>query len=73
MLPYRQLIFWKKLIKKQKEEAKDKEKYSSKARNSSRQACTDIIRDNRIIIHDGATIRTRSGCVSKKPHILVYE
>ena len=58
---------------KQKEEAKDKEQHSSKASNSSRQACTDAIRDNRTIMHDGDTIRTRSGCVGKKPHRLMYE
>ena len=51
--------------KRQKEEAKDKEQHSSKARNSSRQTCTDVIRDNRTIIHDGDTIKTRSGHVSK--------
>ena len=59
--------------KKQKEETKDKEQHSSKARNSSRQTCTDVIRDDRTIIHDGDTIRTRSGCVSKKTDRLAYE
>ena len=58
---------------KQQEEAKDKVQHSSKARNSSRQVCTDIIRDNRMIIHDGDTIRIRSGHVSKKLDRLVYE
>ena len=58
---------------KQKEEEKDKEQYSSKTRNSSRQACTDVTTDNRTIIHDGDTIRTRSGCVSKKLDRLVYK
>ena len=52
--------------KKQKEEAKDKEQHSSKAMNSSRQTCTDVIRDNKAIIHDGDTIKTRSGHISKK-------
>ena len=33
--------------------------------NSSRQTCTEIIRDNKTIIHDGDTIKTRSGCISK--------
>ena len=59
--------------KKQKEKAKDKEQHSSKARNSSRQTCTDFIRDNRTIINDGDTIRIRSGCVIKKPDRLAYE
>ena len=61
------------LDKKQKEEAKDKEQHSSKARNSSRQICTYVIRDNRTIRHDGDTIRTRSGSVSKKLDRLVYK
>ena len=59
--------------KKQKEEAKDKEQHSSKATNSSRQTCTDVIRDNKTIIHDGDIIKTRSGCISKKLDRLAYK
>ena len=51
---------------KQKEEAKDKEHCSVEARNSIRQMCTQAVKDNRTIIKDGDTIRTRSGYISKK-------
>ena len=69
MSPYRYQILTisqDNLIKKnKKKEAKDKEQHSSKAMNSSRQICTDVIRDNKTIIHDGDTIKTRSGHISK--------
>ena len=59
--------------KQQKEEAKDKEQHSSKAINSSKQICTDIIRDNKTVIHDDDTIKTRSECISKKLDRLAYK
>ena len=57
---------------KQKEEAKDNEHYSAKARNSIRQTNTQAVKDNKTIIKDGDTKRTRSGHISKKPDRLAY-
>ena len=51
----------------------DKELYSSKATNSSRQTCTGDIRDNETIIQDGDIINTRSGHISRKWDRLAYE
>ena len=59
-------------ITKQKEEAKDIKYYSAKARNSIRQTHTQAVNDNKTIIKDGDIIRTRSGCISKKPDRLAY-
>ena len=64
---------WGQSDNKLKEEAKDKEQHSSKATNSDRQTCTDVIRDNKTIIHDGDTIKTMSGCISKKLDRLAYK
>ena len=44
---------------KQKEEAKDSEHYSAKARYSIRQTNTQAVKANKTIIKDGDTIRTR--------------
>ena len=44
---------------KQKEETKDNEHCSMEAKNITRQTCTQAVKDNRTIIKDGDTIRTR--------------
>ena len=41
--------------------------------DSRRQTCTEVIRGNKTIIHDGDTIKTRSGCISKKLDRFAYE
>ena len=50
---------------KQKEEAKDNEHCSMKASNTTKQPCTQAVKDNRTIIKYGDTIRTRSEHISK--------
>ena len=57
---------------KQKEEPKDSEHDIMEPRNSIRQTDTQAVKDNKTIIKDGDTIRTRSGCISKKPDRLAY-
>ena len=42
------------------------------ASNVTKQPVTQAIKDNRTIIEYGDTIRTRSGCISKKPDRLEY-
>ena len=51
---------------KQKEEAKESKHYSVEPRNSIRKTDTQAVKDNKTIIKDGDTIRTKSGCISKK-------
>ena len=57
---------------KQKEEAKDSKHYSAEPRNSIRQTDAQAVKDNKTIIKDGDTIRTRSGHIGKKPDRLAY-
>ena len=57
---------------KQKEEATDIIHYSAKARNSIRQTNMQAVKDNKTIIKDGDTIRTRSGHISKNSERLPY-
>ena len=57
---------------KQKEEAEDSKHYSAEPRNSIRQTDTQAVKDSKTIIKDGDTIRTRSGCISKKLDRLAY-
>ena len=57
---------------KQEEEAKDNEHCSMKESNITKQPCTQAVKDNRTIIKHGDTIRTRSGCISKKLDRLEY-
>ena len=66
MPPDRQQMEVNNLIQNKKEEAKDNEHCSTEAKNITRQMCTQAVKDNRTIIKDGDTIRTRSGCISKK-------
>ena len=49
---------------KQKDK-KDSGQYSMEASNTIKQPVTQAIKDSRIIIEYGDTIRTRSGCISK--------
>ena len=58
--------------KKQNKEEKDKEQYTSKATNSSRQSCTCVTRDNETIIHDG-DIKTRLEHISREPDRLAHK
>ena len=51
---------------KQKEEAKDNEHHSTEASNTTKQPFTEAVRDNSTLKEYGDTIRTRSGCISKK-------
>ena len=57
---------------KQKEEAKDNEHCSMEANNTTKQLCTQAVKGDRTIVEHGDTIRTRSGCISKKPDRLEY-
>ena len=54
------------------EEEKDSGQYSIEASNITKQPVTQAIKDNRTIIEYGDSIRTRSGCISKKPDRLEY-
>ena len=51
---------------KQKEEAKDNEHYSMEANNTTKQPCTQDVKDNSTRIEYGDTIRTRSGHINRK-------
>ena len=51
---------------KQKEEAKDNEHCSVDANNTTKQLCTQAVKDDRTIVEYGDTIRTRSGHISRK-------
>ena len=51
---------------KQKEEEEGNEHHSMDAKNITRQTHTKAVEDNRTIIKDGDTVRTGSGCISKK-------
>ena len=57
---------------KQKEEEEDSEQYSMEASNVTKQPATQAIKENRTIRKYGDTIRTRSGCISKKLDRLEY-
>ena len=57
---------------KQKEEAKDNEHCSLEASNTTKQPFTQAVKDNGTIVEYGDTIRTRSGCISKKLDRLEY-
>ena len=57
---------------KQKEEAKDGEFHSVEASNTTKQPFTQAVKDNGTVIEYGDTIRTRSGCISKKLDRLEY-
>ena len=52
---------------KQKQEAKDSKQHSIEASNTTKQLFTQAAKDNRTILEYGDNIRTRSGCISKKP------
>ena len=56
----------------QKEEAKDNEHYSMEANNTTKQLCTQDVKDNNTRVEYGDTVRTRSGCISRKPDRLEY-
>ena len=57
---------------KQKEEAKDNEQCSVEANNTTKQPCTQAVKDDRTIVEYGDPIRTRSGHISRKPDRLEY-
>ena len=58
---------------KQKEEAKDNEHYSMEANiYTAKQLCKQDVKDNNTKVEYGDTIRTRSGCISRKPDRLEY-
>ena len=57
---------------KQKEEAKDGEHCSREVSNTTKQPFTQAVKDNRTIMEYEATIRIRSGHISKKPDRLEY-
>ena len=57
---------------KQKEEAKDNEQCSVETNDTTKQPCTQAVIDDRTIIEHGDTIRTRSGCISRKLDRLEY-
>ena len=57
---------------RQKEEAKDNECYSMEANNTTKQLCTQDVKDNSPRVEYGGTIRTRSGHISRKLDRLEY-
>ena len=57
---------------KQKEEAKDNEHYSMEVNNTTKQPCTQDVKDNNTKVEYGDIIRTRSGHISRKPDRLEY-
>ena len=56
----------------QKEEAKDKEQYNSKADNNCKQGNTSVPRDNKTMFQESEVLKTRLGWVVKKPDRLAY-
>ena len=57
---------------KQKKEAKDTEHHSMEVNNTTKQLCTQDVKDNSTRVEYGDTIRTRSGHISRKPDRLEY-